>query len=58
MEKMVISREKFEPELYCLRCQRMEWDDDAHRCANFQAPCCPLGIRLLLKGMEVSCVVV
>ena len=29
MEKASTLPQKFQPELYCLRCQRMEWDDEA-----------------------------
>jgi hypothetical protein len=58
MEKGLAQNEKFEPEMFCLRCQRMEWDEDARACANFQGPSCPLAIRSLLQGLELSCMVV
>ncbi len=58
MEQTAVPKERFEPELYCLRCQGMEWDDEARRCVNFDGPNCPLGIRRLLAGLKVSCLVV
>lgn len=58
MNKPLTPTEKFEPELYCLRCQRMEWDEEARRCANFDSPRCPLSIRRLLAGLQVTCMVV
>ncbi|MFH1058257.1 MAG: hypothetical protein V1797_06185 [Pseudomonadota bacterium] len=58
MEKTAVTREKFEPELYCLRCQGMEWDDETRRCANFNGPRCPLTIRSVLADLKVSCLVV
>jgi len=48
----------FEPELFCLRCDQMEWDEETRRCENFDGPRCPLFIRGLLAGIEVRCVVV
>ena len=58
MEKVPTSAEKFEPELYCLRCQKMEWDEESRCCANFQGPRCPLSIRSLLAGLQLNCLVV
>lgn len=59
MERAKITAEtKFEPELYCLRCQHMDWDDDNRRCANFQQPSCPLDIRALLASLHMHCLVV
>lgn len=58
MEKTSRAAENFEPELYCLRCQRMDWDEDARRCINFDTPRCPLDIRNLLAGIEVTCLVI
>ena len=58
MEKASTLPQKFQPELYCLRCQRMEWDDEARCCANFQGPRCPLTICTLLAGLQLQCLVV
>ena len=52
------TEEKFEPELYCLRCQSMEWDEQARQCANFGDAVCPLFIRRILAGFELTCLVV
>lgn len=52
------SAEGFEPEIYCLVCQHMEWDDEARRCVNFDGEQCPLTIRRVLEGCEISCLVV
>lgn len=57
MERAKTHSEKFEPELYCLRCQGMEWDEEARRCANFLGARCPLSIRGLLAGLEMNCLV-
>jgi hypothetical protein len=52
------ANQKFEPEIYCLRCQHMEWDEEAKRCANFDLELCPLAIRRVLAGLEMNCLVV
>ena len=57
MQAKVNPPEEFQPEVYCLRCQFMEWDDEARRCGNFETSACPLVIRRVLAGMEVSCLV-
>ncbi|KMY68184.1 hypothetical protein AAU61_00130 [Desulfocarbo indianensis] len=49
---------KFEPELYCLRCQLMEWDEDKRACANFEIGGCPLAIRKVLADLSYNCLVV
>lgn len=58
MEQIVEPRRPFEPELFCLRCQCMEWDERTRRCANFDGPSCPLGIKSLLEDLKVQCLVV
>lgn len=58
MEKTARPAEKFEPEVYCLRCLSMEWDDEARACVNFNGPRCPLDIRQILASLQVTCVVV
>lgn len=58
MKDQNVQVQNFEPELYCLRCEQMEWDDQARRCQNFDGPRCPLFIRSLLADIEVRCVVV
>lgn len=57
-KQALVEAANFEPELYCLRCDQMEWDEDTRRCENFDGPRCPLFIRALLADMKVSCVVV
>lgn len=58
MDQPTRHEEEFQPELYCLSCQRMEWDERERRCANFDGPRCPLSIRRLLAGIEMRCLVV
>ncbi|MCB2189255.1 MAG: hypothetical protein KQJ78_22790 [Deltaproteobacteria bacterium] len=52
------SAEKFEPELYCLRCEELTWDEESRRCANFDGPLCPITLRHLLAGLEITYLVV
>lgn len=49
---------KFEPELYCLRCQLMEWDEEQRACTNFDTGICPLAIRKVLADLPYNCLVV
>ena len=58
MKEMPQPPVKFEPELYCLRCQCMEWDEQTRRCTNFEDSACPLFIRQVLAGVELTCLVV
>lgn len=58
MEKSPRPAERFEPEVYCLRCLSMEWDEETRSCANFNGPRCPLSIRQVLAGLQFTCVVV
>jgi len=58
MEERLHTASEFQPELFCLRCQSIEWDETEHRCANFEGPNCPLSIKSLLAGLEMSCLVV
>ncbi len=58
MDSQIEGTEKFEPELFCLRCRFLEWDEEARRCANFDHEPCPLFIRQVLAGMEMNCWVV
>ena len=58
MERSIQSTEEFQPEIYCLVCQNMEWDGEKRRCANFDKPNCPLTIRCVLAGCEMKCLVI
>ena len=58
MEQTTLEFKPFEPEMYCLRCQNMEWDEQKRCCANFDKSACPLSIRDLLADLKVSCLVV
>lgn len=58
MQESIQPEEKFEPELFCLRCPAMEWDEQARQCANFGDQACPLFIRQVLAGLQISCLVV
>ncbi len=58
METKDTAREAFQPEMYCLICQNMEWDENRRRCVNFDSEKCPLTIRKVLAGCELSCLVV
>jgi hypothetical protein len=59
MEDKTLSKaKKFEPELYCLRCQLMEWDEDQRSCTNFETGVCPLAIRKVLADLSYNCLVV
>ncbi len=58
MEAKDQARTQFEPEIYCLRCQMLEWDEEARRCANFDSEICPLDIRRVLAGLQVECLVI
>ena len=58
MAKEVRSGEEFQPEVYCLVCNKMEWDDETRRCANFDEPGCPLTIRRVLADHEMKCLVI
>ena len=58
MESQALETETYQPEIYCLVCQHMEWDDEARRCANFDGPDCPLTIRRVLAGFDCGCLVV
>lgn len=58
MEAKPTASEIFQPEIYCLVCQNMLWDDTTRRCSNFDGPDCPLTIRRVLAGMDCGCVVV
>jgi hypothetical protein len=49
---------RFEPELYCLRCQLMEWDEEQRTCTNFDSGICPLAIRKVLADLSYNCLVV
>ncbi len=49
---------KFVPELYCLRCQLMEWDEEERACTNFETGVCPLVIRKVLAKLSYNCLVV
>lgn len=57
-DKTKIDLKKFEPELYCLRCQLMEWDEEQRACANFDTGMCPLVIRKVLADFSYNCLVV
>jgi hypothetical protein len=57
MENKALRQESYEPEIYCLVCQKMEWDEENRRCANFNGPDCPLAIRQVLADFEQNCVV-
>lgn len=57
MKEQAETSPAFEPELYCLRCDEMEWDEEARRCVNFDGERCPLSIRRLLSGLEMRCMV-
>ncbi len=48
----------FEPEIYCLTCRLMDWDQEKKTCANFDTQDCPLVIRRVLQKLNVSCLVV
>jgi hypothetical protein len=58
MEKVIQNQEEFQPEVYCLVCQSMEWDGEKRRCANFDKPGCPLSIKRVLAGCEMNCLVI
>lgn len=58
MEQKKLDLKIFEPEVYCLRCQYMQWNEEQRVCDNFEAAQCPLLIRSLLADFEVSCLVV
>jgi hypothetical protein len=58
MEQNALDYKPFEPEIYCLRCQRMEWDENKRRCANFNQARCPLRIKDILAGFPLQCLVV
>lgn len=58
MKEEIQATSNFEPEIYCLVCQHMEWDDEERRCANFDGANCPLTIRRVLAGLDMSCLVV
>ncbi len=58
MEQNSLNFKAFEPEVYCLRCQYMEWNDMKRKCSNFEQPQCPLLIKNILADFEVSCLVV
>ncbi len=58
MAKELHAGETFQPEIYCLVCQKMEWDEEARRCVNFDTPGCPLTIRRLLADCEMNCLVI
>jgi hypothetical protein len=58
MEDNAEQKVEFQPEVYCLRCHLMEWDENRRCCANFEESRCPLSIRRILKGLDVSCLVV
>jgi hypothetical protein len=58
MEQNALDCKPFEPEMYCLRCQRMEWDEHKRRCANFNKAFCPLSIKDILAGFSLKCLVV
>jgi hypothetical protein len=58
MESKTQPAETFEPEIYCLVCQRMEWDDESKRCVNFDGAECPLTIRRVLAGFDMNCMVI
>jgi hypothetical protein len=49
---------RFEPELYCLRCRLMAWDEEERTCLNFETRACPLGFRKVLDGLSLSFLVV
>jgi hypothetical protein len=49
---------RFEPELYCLRCRLLEWDEEERACLNFESPACPLSFRKVLDGLSLSFLVV
>jgi hypothetical protein len=58
MKENALDFKIFEPELYCLRCQYMEWDEGRRCCANFDKTPCPLSIKELLADLQVKCLVV
>ena len=58
MEQNTLDWKTFEPEVYCLRCQHMEWSERKRACANFQQPQCPLLIKNILADYKVSCLVI
>ena len=58
MENQDKSAVEFEPEIYCLVCRMMEWDEEKKICLNYDAPECPLSIRSVLGKLNVSCLVV
>lgn len=58
MKPKTTAAENFQPEMYCLVCQHMEWDEEARRCANFDGEKCPLAIRKILESCELTCLVV
>jgi hypothetical protein len=58
MEHNNLELNNFQPETYCLRCQHMQWDEGRRCCANFCQRDCPLPIKSLLAGLEVTCMVV
>ena len=58
MEKQDKSTAEFEPEIYCLVCRLMDWDEEKKCCLNYGAPDCPLNIRRVLGKLNVSCLVV
>jgi hypothetical protein len=58
MERNNLELDKFQPETYCLRCRHMQWDEQRRCCANFWRRACPLPIKGLLAGLEVTCMVI
>lgn len=58
IETTNVSPRPYEPEVYCLRCHMLEWDDEQRCCANFHDENCPLGIRQVLAELEVDCLVI
>lgn len=58
MKQNTLDLKIFEPEVYCLRCQHMEWNDQKRKCSNYEQPICPLLIKSILADFEVSCLVV
>jgi hypothetical protein len=58
MEQNALNFKMFEPEMYCLRCRHMEWDEIRRCCANFDRPLCPLSIKEVLSDLQVKCLVI
>lgn len=58
MEQHTLELKVFEPEVYCLRCQHMEWNEYKRKCINFEQPQCPLLIKNILADFKLSCLVI